>query len=130
LILLDSNTIIHYLKGFEFVVSQLQAAPAHELAIPSIVAYEIEYGNRKTGSVCRRAGVTALLDALAQIPFDHPAAAEAARIRVDLESRGVVIGPVDLLIAGTAVSHGALLVTNNTREFGRIKGLRLADWTK
>ena len=41
----------------------------------------------------------------------------------------MVIGPVDLLIAGTAVSRGAVLVTSNTREFSRVKGLKLADWT-
>jgi tRNA(fMet)-specific endonuclease VapC len=67
---------------------------------------------------------------LTQIPFDHAAASEAARIRVDLEARGMTIGPIDLLIAGIAVSRSALLVTNNTREFGRIKELRLADWTR
>jgi tRNA(fMet)-specific endonuclease VapC len=43
---------------------------------------------------------------------------------------GLVIGPMDLLIAGTAVSRGAVLVTRNTKEFSRVKGLRLADWTE
>ncbi len=129
MILLDSNTIIHYLKGVESVVGRLQAAPRNELAVPSVAAYEIEYGNRKAGSARRHAAVSALLRGLIQVPFDHAAAEESARIRVELESRGLTIGPLDLMIAGTAVSRGALLVTNNTREFRRIKGLRLADWT-
>jgi tRNA(fMet)-specific endonuclease VapC len=47
-----------------------------------------------------------------------------------LEARGLPIGPMDLLIAGTAVSRGAVLATNNTKEFSRIKGLRLSDWTR
>ena len=130
MILLDSNTIIHYLKGIESVVARLQAASRHELAIPSITAYEIEYGNRKVGPARRHAAVSALLRGLTQIPFDHAAAEESAGIRIDLERRGLTIGPLDLLIAGIAMSRNALLVTNNTREFRRIRGLRLADWTR
>jgi len=127
--LLDSNTLIYYLKGREPVVSRLKAASPRELAVPSVVAHEIEYGSLRAGSSRRRAVVSALLAGLSQIPFDHAAAQEAARIRFDLESRGLTIGPMDLLIAGTAVSRGAILVTNNTKEFSRVKGLRLADWS-
>jgi tRNA(fMet)-specific endonuclease VapC len=68
------------------------------------------------------------LGAIPQIPFDAAAAAEAARIRAELEGRGFLIGPMDLLIAGTAVSRGAVLVTSNTVEFRRVKSLRLVDW--
>jgi tRNA(fMet)-specific endonuclease VapC len=71
-----------------------------------------------------------MLANLKEISFDGEAARESARIRVDLERRGLVIGPLDLLIAGTAASRGATLATNNTREFSRIKGLRLEDWTR
>jgi tRNA(fMet)-specific endonuclease VapC len=63
-----------------------------------------------------------------KVPFDHTAAREAARIRVELERQGVVIGPMDLPIAGTAVSRGAILVTKNSKEFSRVRGLRLDDW--
>ena len=69
-----------------------------------------------------------MLASLEEVPFDREAAREAARIRLDLERRGVVIGPLDLLIAGTVLSRGATLATNNTREFSRIKSLRLDDW--
>lgn len=128
--LLDTNTLIHYLRGRESVVTRLRGASPRELAIPSIVAYEIEYGTLKIGSSRRRAVVSELLASVAQVPFDREAALESARIRIDLEARGMVIGPIDLLIAGTAVSRGAVLVTNKTKEFSRIKGLRLSDWTK
>lgn len=130
MILLDTNTIIHYLKGQESVVSRLQAASPRDLAIPSVVAYEIEYGTQKIGSPRRKALASGLLKGLTQVPFDHAAASESARIRIDLESHGMVIGPIDLLIAGTAVSRGAVLVTGNTKEFSRIKALRVSDWTK
>lgn len=128
--LLDTNTIIYYLKGQESVVSRLQAASPRELAIPSVVAYEIEYGTRKIDSPRWKALASGLLKGIAQVPFDHEAARESARIRIDLEAQGMVIGPVDLLIAGTAVSRGAVLVTGNTNEFSRIKTLRLSDWTR
>jgi tRNA(fMet)-specific endonuclease VapC len=127
---LDTNTVIYYLKGVDTVVARLHATSRHEVAIPSLVAYEIEYGNRKTGSPRRRAIVSALLGAITHVPFDYDAAQEAARIRVDLEARGLIIGPMDLLIAGIAASRGAVLATSNTREFSRVKHLRLTDWTK
>lgn len=95
-----------------------------------MVVYEIEYGTLKIVSSRRRSIVDQLLAGIDQVPFDNQAALESARIRVDLETRGLAIGPLDLLIAGTAVSRGATLATINTREFSRIKGLRLTDWTK
>lgn len=128
--LLDTNTVIFYLKGQESVVFQLQAMAPRELAVPSVVAYEIEYGTRKLGSSRRRALAFELLAGLAQVSFDHEAARESARIRIELEARGAIIGPIDVLIAGTALSRGAVLVTSNTREFSRVKGLRLLDWTR
>ena len=128
--LLDTNTLIHYLKGHERVVSLLQDASPREVAVPSVVVYEIEYGTLKIVSSRRRSIVDKLLAGIDQVPFDGQAALESARIRIDLETRGLSIGPLDLLIAGTAVSRGATLATNNTKEFSRIKGLRLADWTK
>jgi len=130
LTLLDANTLIHYLKGREPVVARLQAASPREIAVPSVVAYEIEYGSLKLGSPRRRALASQLIAALAQVPFDHDAARESARIRLDFESRGVPISPLDLLVAGTAISRNAVLVTNNTKEFSRVKGLRLLDWTR
>lgn len=128
--LLDTNTLIHYLRGQPAVVSRLKDASPLQLGVPSIVAYEIEYGTVKIGSPRRREIVSELLAGIQQVPFDREAALESARIRIDLEARGLLIGPMHLLIAGTAVSRGAVLATNNTKEFSRIKGLRLSDWTK
>jgi tRNA(fMet)-specific endonuclease VapC len=62
-------------------------------------------------------------------PYDDLAAESAARIRHDLETRGFIIGPHDLQIAGVAQSRGWTLATNNTKEFSRVSGLTLEDWT-
>jgi tRNA(fMet)-specific endonuclease VapC len=130
LILLDTNTVIQYIKGLNQVVERVQAVSRNELRIPSVVAYELEYGALHTGSVSRRRATEAVLATVPQISFDAAAASEAVHIRLDLERRGLMIGYFDILIAGSAVSRGALLVTNNTAEFSRVRGLRLQDWTK
>jgi tRNA(fMet)-specific endonuclease VapC len=128
--LLDSNTLIHYLQGREPVVKRMKAASPRDLRLPSVAAYELAYGTLKCGSDRRKGVMEAIFGDLAQAPFDAAAATEAANIRVELEAQGLTIGPLDLMIAATALSLGATLVTNNTREFSRIKGLRLEDWTK
>ena len=62
------------------------------------------------------------------VDFDRDMALSAAKIRAQLEQQGTPIGPMDILIAGTAVSLQATLVTHNVREFSRIPGLSIADW--
>jgi tRNA(fMet)-specific endonuclease VapC len=62
------------------------------------------------------------------VPFDRDSAVAAATIRVQLEQQGTPIGPMDVLIAGTAASLQATLVTHNVKEFARVSGLAIADW--
>ncbi len=129
MILLDTNVVIHSLKGREPVASRFRAASPAEISIPSVVAYELEYGSLRTTDPRRRSVLMSMLSHLREVPFDRDAARESAKVRLDLERRGQTIGPMDILIAGTALSRGATLVTNNTAEFSRIAGLRLRDWT-
>jgi tRNA(fMet)-specific endonuclease VapC len=128
LILLDTNTVVHYIKGNPGVVRRMQASSPSELAIPSIVVYELERGTLQSKSTKRRSLVATVLQHLQVVSFDEEAALDAARIHTELQSKGLLIGPMDLLIAGTARSRGAMLVTNNTSEFRRVKGLRTEDW--
>jgi tRNA(fMet)-specific endonuclease VapC len=69
-----------------------------------------------------------VLNDLEMVPFDRDAALEAATIQVELEAKGALIGPMDLLIAGIARRHRATLVTNNRKEFQRVKDLKIVDW--
>ncbi len=62
------------------------------------------------------------------IPFDRDAALAAATIRAQLEQQGTPIGPIDVLIAGTALALQATLVTHNVSEFSRVSELAIADW--
>jgi tRNA(fMet)-specific endonuclease VapC len=61
-------------------------------------------------------------------PFNEEAAEVYGRIRYDLSKKGILIGPNDLMIASIAYSNGAILVTHNVREFGRVEGLKMEDW--
>jgi tRNA(fMet)-specific endonuclease VapC len=62
------------------------------------------------------------------VPFSESAAASYAEIKLDLATQGRIIGPMDMLIAATALAGGHTLVTNNTREYSRIPGLALENW--
>ena len=62
------------------------------------------------------------------LPFDLQATERAARLRLQLEAMGEKIGPLDTLIAGTALAHDAILVTHNFNEFSRVPGLQVEDW--
>jgi tRNA(fMet)-specific endonuclease VapC len=126
---LDTNVLICYLKGDPLIVSRITATNPSEIVVPTIVVYELEYGTLNSRlSASRRKQLDSVLRNLKHVPFDTNAALSAAQIRLELEKRGSIIGPLDILIAGTALSLGATLVTNNTAEFSRVPGLRLADW--
>jgi tRNA(fMet)-specific endonuclease VapC len=128
LTLLDTNVMVHYLKGDPAIVGSIHKASRGELAIPAIVVYELEYGTlRSKFAARRRRELEAGLAQMQHVPFDSAAAVAAAGIRVALEKQGFTIGPLDMLIAGTAVSRGAALVTNNAAEFSRVPGLRVMD---
>lgn len=126
--LLDANVLIHYLQGDRRIIEYIQKSTKGELAIACIAVYELEYGTLKAQGGSRRHRLDAVLADLQHVPFDSAAAGSAARIRVDLERLGSTIGPLDILIAGTAFSRGATLVTNNVQEFSRVPGLLIVDW--
>lgn len=63
-----------------------------------------------------------------QLPFETEAAKEAGRVRAVLESKGQMIGPYDILLAGQALANSLILVTANAGEFSRVPGLTLENW--
>jgi tRNA(fMet)-specific endonuclease VapC len=126
---LDANTVIHFFKGKGNVAKRLLAIAPTEIALPSVALYELEVGRLKSRNPERRRREIEELSTFATIlPFGPPEAAAAAQVRAELERTGLSIGPYDVLIAGTALSHRAILVTNNTAEFGRVRGLVAEDW--
>jgi tRNA(fMet)-specific endonuclease VapC len=93
-----------------------------------IVAAELRYGCAKSGSKRLLKAVEDLLGEINVLPFDVPADAEYGGIRSKLETAGKPIGGNDLLIAAHAYTTGAMIVTANTDEFKRIRGLPVENW--
>jgi tRNA(fMet)-specific endonuclease VapC len=130
--LLDTNTCIRFLNGSSrsVAVRMAEADPA-SLALSSIVKAELLFGARRSA---REQANLALLERFfepfASLPFDDRCADEYGRLRSELEGVGRPIGPNDLLIAATARAYELTLVSNNTREFGRIARLRVEDWER
>jgi tRNA(fMet)-specific endonuclease VapC len=126
---LDTNTVIYFFKGMGNVASHLFSLPPHEIALPSVVLYELQVGIAKSNSPeKRRSQLDELLTVVRVLPFTENETAISARIRAALEQAGTPIGSLDMMIAGIALANQATLVTHNTKEFSRIDGLRLEDW--
>lgn len=128
--LLDTNTCIQYLNGrSQRVKERIQSTKPEQVTLCSVVKAELFYGALRARNPQR---TIALLEAFftpfRSLPFDDRSAETYGRIRARLTDLGTPIGPNDLLIAATAVTHGAVLVTHNTREFGRVEGLAWEDW--
>ncbi len=127
--LFDTNTLIYYFKGKGQVAARLLLVPPREVAVSSITVYELEVGLAKSSAAKQRyTQVRDFLAFVSVLPFGGREASAAAAIRTTLERRGLPIGPLDNLIAGTAKAHQAMLVTHNVSEFSRIGGLRIEDW--
>lgn len=126
---LDTNTVIYFFKNMGNVAQHLFSLPPHEIVLPSIVLYELEVGIAKsTSPEKRRTQLNELLTVVHVLPFTENEASITAKVRATLEQAGTPIGPLDVLIAGTALANQATLVTHNTKEFSRIDSLRLEDW--
>ncbi len=111
------------------VPSKLLAIPPKKIAIPAIVIYELEYGIARSNSPKKRqAQLKEFCSLVNLLPFGNKEARSAASIRVNLEKNGTPIGPYDILIAGTALEYGGILVTNNLKEFSRISKLKTENW--
>jgi tRNA(fMet)-specific endonuclease VapC len=126
---LDTNTLVYYFKAMGRVVERLQATLPGEVAIPAVVLYVPEVGiAQSTQPARRRRALAPILESVQLLPFDGPVARVAASTRVALERGGTPIAPLDILIAGAAHAHSAILVTHNTAEYARAPGLRICDW--
>ena len=128
--LLDTNACIRILNGSSPpLVSRLREHDPGDIRLCSIVKGELYYGARRSSRVEDNLRLLeAFFEPLLCLSFDDLCAEHYGLIRGDLEAAGHPIGPNDLMIAATARAHDLVLVTHNTREFGRVVGLRMQDW--
>ena len=129
--MLDTDTCSYIMKrSNETVITRLRAVAVADVCMSVITKSELLYGVEV--SPRREQDATALgafLPHVEVLEFPEDAAPHYAQIRADLKKRGQMIGANDLFIAAHARSLGLRLVTNNTAEFGRVKGLTLENWT-
>jgi len=128
--LLDTNMCIYIIKRKPVEVLQtLRRKSAHEIYISSITVAELEYGAEKSNYPQRnKVSLLEFLSIFQIINFDDKDATEFGKIKVRLEKKGRIIGPLDLLIAAQAKSKKLILVTNNTKEFKRVENLKIENW--
>ena len=126
---LDTNTMIYFFKGIGHVSERLLATSPKDIGVPAIVLFELQTGIKKSQSPQKRMKqLNDLISAVYVLPFGAKESEMASRIRAQLEKEGTPIGPYEILIAGTALSHRATLITHNVKEFKRIKDLNVIDW--
>ena len=130
--MLDSDICIYIIKGKPAGVSKrFQRLQPGDLAMSVITFAELMNGAMKSRRIEENVAKLNEMAELLEIPaFDRRAAAVYGEVRSNLEKRGEVIGSYDLLIAAHAISLDLVLVSNNEKEFRRVKGLKMENWAK
>ena len=129
---LDTNICIYFLKGkYPKLVDKILSCNPDNIKIPSIVKAELLYGAEKSQKRLENIEkITQLLFPLEIVGFNDNDSVEYSKIRADLEKVGNIIGPNDLIIASIVKSNDGVLITNNVKEFSRVDGLKLENWTE
>lgn len=132
--MLDTDTCIFLMRGeSQMLAAKVQSVPLLQQVISAVTFAELAYGVQASASAKRKQN-QAVLDSLALhlavLDWPQEAAKHYAEIRADLKKRGAQIGAADLMIAAHARALGAIVVTNNVKDFGRVKGLQVENWTK
>jgi len=130
--MLDTDICIYIIKRKPAsVLKRLESLKPGQLAMFAITFAELMNGAKKSQHVeANLAKLNALGELLDIRPFDKQAAVSYGDVRSALEKKGETIGGNDLLIAAHALSLGWTLVTNNEREFSRVEGLKMENWTE
>ena len=125
--LLDTNAVIALLKGDERFRERLLGHAPHEFGISSVVMHELFYGAYKSANAeANLARIEKLRFEV--LDFDPEDARCAGELRAELAKAGMPIGPLDVLIAGQALSRSLTVITHNRREFDRVAGLKVESW--
>ncbi|WP_272943812.1 type II toxin-antitoxin system tRNA(fMet)-specific endonuclease VapC [Crystallibacter crystallopoietes] len=128
--MLDINIATYVLKNRPEHLRRKFNENAGRLALSAVALSELAYGAEKSSRVAANLEILdGFIARLEVLPFDEAAAYHAGQIRADLQEAGPPIGAYDVMIAGHARSAGLTVVTNNRREFERVPGLQLADWS-
>ena len=129
--LLDTDTCIYALKQDADVLRELLSKSRTDISISVMTEAELRTGAAKSSSPAKTLRlVENFLHPLAILEFTSADAIAYAHVRAKLERAGTPIGPLDTIIASQAISRDLTLVTNNEREFRRVSGLRVENWSR
>jgi len=128
--LLDTDVFSLMVKGQdEAINARMQTLGKGEATLSVITTGEYFYGVAHAPvSALREKRAQRLIDFFGVLPLDAEVAASYGQIRADLRAKGTPIGPNDMWLAAQAKAQGLVMVTRNTREFKRVKGLKVEDW--
>lgn len=128
--MLDTNICIYLIRGrSQEILNKFKEFEFGDIGISSITFAELQYGVEKSEYKDQnRIALTNFLSPITILPFSDKAAVKYGKIRTLLEKKGGIIGAYDLLIAAHALAEDVVLVSNNTKEFERVPGLKLDNW--
>jgi tRNA(fMet)-specific endonuclease VapC len=128
--LLDTDTVIYYMNEIPAVVGRMEKTRTADRYLSLITVGELFFGIFRSRQVERNLSRYRRFSArIKLLPFTPAVAERFGAIKADLARRGEIVADHDLWIAAHALVHRATVVTNNARDFGRIQGLRLENWT-
>ena len=128
--MLDTDTCAFILRrSSDVLLARIQTVPVARQVMSAVTYAELLYAVQvSTKKKANQAAVDELARHLAILDWPADAARHHAEIRADLKKRGAMIGSNDLLIAAHARSLGAIVVTKNTQEFARVRGIKVENW--
>jgi predicted nucleic acid-binding protein len=128
--LLDTDTVIYILKGHPAAVANLKSHLHDPIKISIVTYMELQYGAYKSQRVAANlAKIKVLGQSVEVAPITTAAAEIFGMLKAELDREGVRLDDFDLAVAACALAHNLTLVTNNTKHFERIEGLKLGNWT-
>ena len=132
--MLDTDTCIFLMRGAsKKLEARVQSVPLQQQVMSAVTFAELSYGVQASAAAKRKQNqitLDSLALHLAVLDWPQTAAKNYAEIRADLKKRGAQLGAADLMIAAHALAIDAIVVTNNVKDFGRVKGLEVENWTK
>ena len=132
--MLDTDTCIFLMRGDSpALAAKVQSVPLQQQVMSAVTFAELSYGVQVSAAAKRKQNqsvLDSLVLHLAVLDWPQDAAKHYAEIRADLKKRGAQLGAADLMIAAHARAMGAIVVANNAKDFERVKGLAVENWTK
>lgn len=128
--LLDTNNCIFAVKRRPAKVLELIKQRSKDgVYISSLTVAELEFGVQNSErEEQNRIALLKFLSIFNILDFDDSDAIDYGKLKVDLRKRGEIIGPIDMLLAAQAINKEMVFVTNNVKEFKRVKRLKIEDW--